>query len=77
MGKELLFDIREWDNMYKVRLPKKDLVTLEEILNDYEDALFEINELEEQIKMLEQDIEDNYKPLSPYEMYGISERDFH
>ena len=77
MGKELLFDIREWDNMYKVRLPKKDLVTLEEILNDYEDALFEINELEEQIKMLEKDIEDNYKPISPYEMYGISERDFH
>ena len=60
MVKELYFDIREWDDMYKDRFPKKDLISLDTLLNDYEEALYEIKELEEKIKMLEQDDDNNY-----------------
>ena len=43
----------------------------------FEDLFCEIDSLEEKIEDMEQDIRDNYKPISPYEMYGVSERDFH
>lgn len=43
----------------------------------FEDMFCEIDSLEEKIEDMEQDIRDNYKPISPYEMYGVSERDFH
>ena len=33
--------------------------------------------LEEQLEDLKQDIKDNYKPISHWEEYGISEEDFH
>lgn len=66
MENDLKFDIREWNKWFKERFPKKDLITLKELLSDYEDALFEIEDLRSQIKDLEQDIEDNYKPLPKY-----------
>ena len=43
----------------------------------FEDMFCEIDSLEEKIEDMEQDIRDNYKPISPYEMYGVNERDFH
>lgn len=55
----------------------KDIISVEELLGVIEDLYFEKEHLEEELQDLKQDIEDNYKPISPYEMYGISERDFH
>lgn len=43
----------------------------------FEDLFCEINDLEEKIEDIKQDIRDNYRPISPYEMYGVNERDFH
>lgn len=46
----------------------------------FKDLLWERDRTEERLKdELEHEIQDkrdNYKPLSPYEMYGVSERDF-
>ncbi len=42
-----------------------------------EDLYFDKENLEEKVENLEQQIRENYKPISPYEMYGISEREFH
>ena len=40
-----------------------------------------IDELQEKIEDMEErhqrEIEENYKPISPYEFYGVSEDDFH
>ena len=43
----------------------------------FEDMFCEINDLEEKIENMEENIRDNYRPISPYEMYGMSERDFY
>jgi septation ring formation regulator EzrA len=43
----------------------------------FEDLFCEIDSLEEKIEDMEDNIRDNYRPISPYEMYGVSERDFH
>lgn len=41
-----------------------------------EDLLIELDTLQEKYNDLEQDIEDNYRPIPVSEQYGISERDF-
>ena len=46
-------------------------------INDIiEDLLLEIDRLQEKYEDLEQDIEENYKPIPVSEQYGISDRDF-
>lgn len=49
----------------------------ETIESMFEDLFCEIDSLEEKIEDMEDNIRDNYRPISPYEMYGVSERDFH
>ena len=64
--KDLKFDIREWNSWIKDRHTNKDLITIKELLDDYENLIMENEELEDKIKELEKDIEDNYKPLPKY-----------
>lgn len=54
---DIKFDIREWNEWIKRRYPNKDMISLSDLLNDYEDAILEIEELEDKIKSLEQDEE--------------------
>ena len=51
-------------------------MTLEELLDLCEDLYNEIDRLTEKIDDLEQDIQDNYKPIDKMEQYGISNSDF-
>lgn len=47
------------------------------IIQDYIDELITDKEnLEEEIKSLKQDIEDNYRPIPIAEQVGVSDRDF-
>jgi hypothetical protein len=54
----------------------KDLYSLEEIIDLCEDLYCEVERLQETIEELNQDIEDNYKPISLKEQYGIDDSDF-
>ena len=51
-------------------------MTLEELLDLCEDLYNEIDRLTEKIDDLEQDIQDNYKPIDKSEQYGINDSDF-
>ena len=73
---EIYIDIRNWNRWLKDRFPKKDFISLEEFISDYEDLIDDKEHLEEELNELKQDIEDNYKPISKAEQYGISDRDF-
>lgn len=46
------------------------------IISMIEDLICEVGRLEERIDDLEQDIEDNYKPIPIAEQLGISDKDF-
>ena len=74
---EILLDIRNWNRWLKDRFPKKDIISLDELLSDYEDLISEVEHLEEELHDLEQNLEDNYKPISKYTQFGVSERDFY
>lgn len=55
----------------------RDLVSIEELLGVIEDLGDELEHWKEKYEDLEQDLQDNYKPISHFEEYGISESDFH
>ena len=54
----------------------KDKVPLSEILDLLEDLQTENEKLKEQLEDLNNDLEENYKPIPLSEQYGISDRDF-
>lgn len=63
-------DLRNCNKWYKDRFPNKDLITISELLGDYESLIDEVKELEERIRDLETDIENNYRRIyhaDPYE----------
>ena len=65
-------------NKYTVKnYTEHDIISVMDLVCIIEDLLGECESLEEKIEDMEDNIRDNYKPISPYEMYGVSERDFH
>lgn len=72
---EILVDIRNESETIKKEFKNKDMVSIRELLNLITDLKCEIADVEEHyeevIKHREQEIQDNYKQISPSEMYGI------
>ena len=67
---ELKIDLRECNKWYQDRFPNKDLITINQLLGDYESLIDEVKELEERIRDLETDIDNNYRRVyhaDPYE----------
>lgn len=56
---------------------KENYIPLDSLLCMIRDLEDEIELLEEKIEDTEDYYHDNWKPVSPYEMYGISESMFH
>lgn len=56
---------------------KLGYVPAESVTEIIADLLLEIDRLEEKYKDFEQEVEDNYKPYTKEEMYGVSDRDFY
>ena len=61
--KELKIDIRNENEYIRNRFKGVDLISLEDLLNEFENLIFEVERLEERIEDLEQDIEDNYRRI--------------
>lgn len=72
--KELKLDLREMNKLYQERFKNQDLITLDELLGDYEDLVWKVESLEEELRDLENKIEEDYEPKKiDYEIY---DRDF-
>lgn len=75
---DIKLDIRTWDSEILDRFPNKDLITMEELIRDYVEALNKIKHLQNEYNELERDLKNNYTKIEtdPYEEYGVSESDF-
>ena len=65
-----MIDLRKCNKWYQDRFPNKDVITIDNLLSDYEDMIDEIKYLEDRIADLEIDIETNYRRIQhndPYE----------
>lgn len=71
-------DIDDFDCLYTDRLGiDKDLLSIEDLLGIIQDLYYENERLKEEFEDYKQYVADNYKQRSPYDLYGISEREFH
>lgn len=61
---ELLINLKEQNRWISERFPKKDLITIDELMSDYEDLIGEVEHLEEEIKDIKQDRDDNFERVS-------------
>ena len=66
---------REELNKWIAKYFKEDLVSIDDILRVLEDLEFELDSLKEEFEDYKQMVEDNYKPISAYSMYGVSKND--
>ena len=66
---KLLVDIREESKQIQRIFQNKDLVSIEDLLAKIEELDDDKEYLEDKIKDMEQDIEDNYKPISKSEQF--------
>lgn len=55
---------------------EKEFVSVEDILNKLDEMINEVDDLNEKIQHIEQDREENYRPVPVAEQVGISDRDF-
>ncbi len=55
----------------------KDIVSIEDLIGALEDLDSDYKNLEEKFEDFKRDVEDNYRPISPEEMYGIDDKDFY
>lgn len=73
---DIKIDLRNCNQWIKDRFPKKDLITLDELIGDYQDLISEVDHLEEKLRDLRQDVEENYTSnFNPSDYYD--ESDFH
>lgn len=66
---KILVDIREESEQIKRIFENKDLISIEDLLSKIEELDDDKGYLEDKIKDMEQDIEDNYKPISKSEQF--------
>lgn len=62
--------------LVKKYFDEKDFYSIAELIAIIEDIDSDKERLEEELEDLKRDVEDNYRPISPEEMYGIDDRDF-
>lgn len=74
---EIYIDMRNQNQWIRKYFVNKDLVTIEDLLGVIEDLDYEVGVLNEKIEDMEQDIKDNYKPISHWEEYGLNPNDYH
>jgi len=60
-----------------VPLENSDILELDDLLSIIQELCYECERLEEKLDDEIRNRQDNYEPISPYKMYGVSERDFH
>jgi hypothetical protein len=73
---ELLINLKEQNSWIQDRFPKKDLITLDELMSDYEDLIGEVEHLQEEIEDFKQDRDENFQRVSISSQVGIDDNYF-
>lgn len=73
---KLLINLKEQNSWIQDRFPKKDLITLDELMSDYEDLIGEIEHLQEEIEDFKQDRDENFQRVSISSQVGIDDNYF-
>lgn len=64
---DILIKITDYNFLQK-EFKNIDFISMKDLLDSYQDKILDIERLEEELADLKQNIEDNYKQLTPKEM---------
>lgn len=67
------WDVNQWIGKY---FEDNEYISFDDLIGCIEDLDSEVEHLKEKYKGLEQDLEDNYRPIPVSEQVGISDKDF-
>lgn len=67
-------ELNTWIAKY---FPNKDLISVDDLIGCIEDLDGEVDDWKMKYEELQNDLEDNYRPISQAEQYEISNRDFY
>lgn len=74
--KDIYIDLRTQSKTIKENFNSKDFISIDELLDKFEDLIFELESVKEEYNDFKKDVEDNYKYMPIDEQAGISDRDF-
>ena len=74
--KDIYIDLRTQSKTIKENFNNKDFISIDKLLDKFEDLIFELESVKEEYNDFEKDVEDNYKYMPIDEQVGISDRDF-
>lgn len=81
---EIVIDVKNRDEQETIKnansitlAQDQDSYTIGDLFRIIEELTWSYHNLEEEFEDYKQMIEDNYKPIDPYSMYGVSANDFH
>lgn len=74
--KDIYINLRTQSKTIKENFKNKDFISVDELLDKFEDLIFELEAVKEEYNDFKKDVEDNYKYMPIDEQVGISDRDF-
>ena len=74
--KDIYIDLRTQSKTIKENFNNKDFISIDELLDKFEDLIFELETIKEEYEDFKKDVEDNYKYMPIDEQVDISDRDF-
>ena len=73
----IYIDMREQGFVLSRYFKNKDMVSVEDVLTEFEEIIDELENLKEEFDEYKRDVEDNYKPIPMSEHLGIDDTDFY
>lgn len=75
--KEDLYQYKGTYEVFNRLFENKDLISIDDLISCIEDLDSEVEDWKMKYEELQNDLEDNYRPISQAEQYEVSDRDFY
>jgi predicted nuclease with TOPRIM domain len=59
----IYIDLRQENKWIRERLNNKDMISISDLMDEFENLLYELEEVQEEFKNFKSDVEDNYEPI--------------
>lgn len=59
----IYIDLRQENKWIRERLSNKDMISISDLMDEFENLLYELEEVQEEFKNFKRDVEDNYEMI--------------
>lgn len=66
----IYIDLRQENKWIRERLNNKDMISINDLMDEFEDLLFELEGVQEELKEFKNEVEENYEPIKYSKQIG-------